>query len=143
MTAFVHSAAIQKALVSHRRRVETIEAGFGRERRVAGSLLIEGIGRTGVDVVFPVHFVNQPTVVFGQQLDTNENYDVDVAPQVEATITLWATRQADPNSVLWTGCRILATTRGRPNQRQMLTWLATGLAVEAFTNRLGSTSGAL
>jgi len=136
---FINSAPIQRAFQNQRSRIDNATANFGRERRVAGSLLIEGIGRTGIDVRFPVVFVTQPVMVFGQQLDVNEHYDISIPPQVEATVSRWTSRQADPNNVLWTGCRILATTRGHTTQRQILTWVATGIAIDADTAQLGST----
>lgn len=136
-------ARIQRALADQRGRLDSAKATYGRERRVTGSLLIEGIGRTGLDIVFPVVFIHQPVMVFGQSLDTNEHYDIANAPKVEATVSLWVTRQADPNNVLWTGCRIVATTRGHATQRQVLTWLATGVAVNGQVHKLGSTSDTL
>lgn len=139
----INSGGLQRAMLNQRARIDSAQARFGRERKVEGSLLIEGIGRTGLDVVFPVIFVRQPNIVFGQHLDTNEHYDVNIPAQIEATVSRWVTRQADPNNVLWTGCRILATTRGHKTQRQVLTWRATGLAINGTVDKLGSTLDSL
>jgi hypothetical protein len=139
----MNSSSLQRAMSDHRARIDSAQATFGRERKVEGSVLIEGIGRTGLDVVFPIIFVRQPHIVFGQHLDTNEHYDVNIPAHIDATVSRWVTRQADPNNVLWTGCRILATTRGHATQRQVLTWRATGLAINANPAKLGSTMDTL
>lgn len=140
----INRAAIQRAVQGSRARADSAAATYGRERRVTGSLLIEGIGRTGVDVTLPLWFVTQPVITFGQQLDTNESYDTNLAPSIEATVTRWTTRQrGNPDNLLWTGFRLLATTRGRHNQRQMLTWVATGVAITAPTDNLGSINNTL
>jgi hypothetical protein len=140
----INTARIQRALQTQRARTDTTAATFGRERRVTGSLLIEGIGRTGVEVQLPLWFVNQPAITFGQQLDTNESYNVAIPPSIEATVTRWFTRErGNPDNLLWTGFRLLATTRGRPNQRQILTWAAAGIAIAVPADTLGSIDDSL
>ena len=143
MNSMNMNGTIQRAIMNQRARVDNARATYGRERKVAGSVLIEGIGRTGLDVVFPVIFVKQPDVVFGQYLDVNEHYDIDKPAQVEATVSRWVTRQADPQDVVRVGCRILATTRGHATQRQVLTWRATGIAIPGNAHKLGTTMDSL
>lgn len=145
MTGTVNGAwRIQRALADQQGRLNSARATYGRERKVTGTLLIEGIGRTGVDLVFPVLFINQPIMLCGQNLDLNENYDVALKPSAEGIVTRWVTlERGGPNNLLWTGCRLLITTTGRPNQRQMLTWQLTGLAIDGIANQLGTTSDPL
>ena len=96
---------------------------------VCGRIPINSAGEAIMDVMFPVKFTSQPNFTYGFALQEGEGVISGRMPGGTATVQKWTTVQRLPNTVFYTGARIIAVTTGLKYQKMILNFDFSGVAL--------------
>lgn len=126
-------------LEERRGDVERIDESGAQYFKIEGIVQVIGTGEAMARLLFPVYFIDKPTVSFGAELDygaptvthSTDGTDIDSGfPTWSATVLTWDFRFKSDGSSLYVGALLGIATRGpNINQNMNVHWTVQGTAL--------------
>lgn len=106
--------------------VASVEAA---QTHLSGEFMINSVGESKVDVLFPVVFTQKPLITVGFELKEGEDYVDGFMPTGTGMVLRWNTKRKPPISQFFVGCTIGVVVTGEQHHKFIGIWHATGLAL--------------